>query len=629
MKEYYIRNTLDVFYIYINCELPQSSKKENQKTVAQLQIEKTAKELCLEIRWITSSHFERILIQPNMADLYNDYFVLDGVCEPKYWRTTDVLYKYMSLDKLANTLKNGVPASYLGKSNPFEIEGITNPKLYRKCCMTNSPRQMLLWAIYGNHKGCCVEYDVSSIDKIILRKVEYTVTHSSHANMTPDEICADLYKMGKEWDFENEYRAVFYKRNFNNSIWNVFGENVYLNAKVKSVTFGLYADDNTTLYRKCLELLKNNSIAVKKCRIRTDKYEIYEDPQFDLEQEMERIKEREKEMETNKTKKTRLADVLVMVATLEEEEAIRSVENWESKKTGDGYEYFITQNGNLTFALAKSIGMGGIKSASATQLFADHINPRFIAMAGFCAGKRGKVNLGDVFVPEKIYEYDSGKQLSETELLPDMESFKIDPLWIQKVERFGNEWRDSIKLERPISNESQMKKFIEIMREHDYKISAIDIQNCLELPNIVSIITNEQQKGLIILNRGVIIASEQGINQYENDYAMNYFNYKTPELKIQSGALATGNRVQQWDQIFDKLEKQYDRKTFALDMEGYAVADVGWIKHTPYIIAKGVGDFANGSKALDNRFIKYSSIAAFKFIVAFFNSLEGPELLER
>ena len=327
--------------------------------------------------------------------------------------------------------------------------------------------------------------------------------------------------------------------------------------------------------------------------------------------------------------KQRIADVLIMVATGDEEKAIKNCEDWISKKTEEGYEYFILEREGLTFALAKSIGMGGTNSATATQLFANHINPRFYAMAGFCAGRKNKVNLGDVFVPVKIYQYGSGKQLTETELLPEIEAFNLDPLWIQKIERFGNKWRESIDIDRPVTYESQIKTFIETLEKSGFNENIINIRNNSEIPDSASIIKDGCLKNYLTVENGYVTATKEGINHYKNIYALEYYDYKDPELKIKMGALATGNQVQEWDQIFSKLERQYDRKTFALDMEGYAVADVAWIRHAPFIVAKGVGDFASGSKAFDNRYITYATVASFKFLIAFFESLERVEFLGR
>lgn len=328
-----------------------------------------------------------------------------------------------------------------------------------------------------------------------------------------------------------------------------------------------------------------------------------------------------------KDSKNRKADVLIMVATSDEEKAIINSENWRSEKTKEGYEYFILERKRLTFALAKSFGMGGTKSANATQLYSSHINPRFYAMAGFCAGRKNKVNLGDVFVPEKIYQYGTGKQLSEKDLLPEIESYKLDPLWIQKIERFGNTWRESIKIDRPTTYENQMKRFIEIMEDGNYSKPIHEIRDCKDIPDVIAIINDGCENNYLTMKNGCVTATEAGVNYYKNKYAIEYYGYKEPDLNIKMGALATGDKVQEWVQIFSKLEKEYDRKTYALDMEGFAVADVAWINHVPFIVAKGVGDFASGSKAFDNRYITYATVASFKFLIAFFESLEENEFL--
>lgn len=98
-------------------------------------------------------------------------------------------------------------------------------------------------------------------------------------------------------------------------------------------------------------------------------------------------------------------------------------------------------------------------------------------------------------------------------------------------------------------------------------------------------------------------------------------------MKIRMGALATGNKVQQWGKIFDKLTKQFDRKTYAIDMEGYAVSQVAVFQHIPCVIAKGVGDFASENKSFDNRYVSYAVYSAYRFLVSFFNDLKNQELL--
>lgn len=320
-------------------------------------------------------------------------------------------------------------------------------------------------------------------------------------------------------------------------------------------------------------------------------------------------------------------DVLIMVATEEEEEAIIKYEKWEKKKTSKGYTYFTRVEG-LKFALARAVDMGMESGATAAQYYMSELNPRFLAMAGFGAGKKGIVNLGDIVVPSKIYQYGSGKQLSETELLPELNMFRLEYLWQQKVERFGNEWREVIKVPKPMTYEHQLFIYLKKMIELGFSVDIKSLNE--EIPDVDKIINTDIKKKLIELRGGNIVATEDGKNKYNNDYYLKYpRGYQAPELKVRVGALATGTTVQQWSGIFKKLEKTYERKTSVLDMEGFAIMDVAKFNRVPCLISKGVGDFANKEKKFDNRYITYAVYSAYRFLVAFFNGLSGQELLGR
>lgn len=118
------------------------------------------------------------------------------------------LHKYTALEFIPSCIENGVYASELSNINdPYEGKGIRYPNQYRVVCMTNSPLQMLMWAYYGNHRGCCVTYEV---DDSLLRQIEYTTDFQDHEDMTTEEVMESLYCKGKEWEHENEYRIVYH-----------------------------------------------------------------------------------------------------------------------------------------------------------------------------------------------------------------------------------------------------------------------------------------------------------------------------------------------------------------------------------------------------------------------------------
>ena len=59
-------------------------------------------------------------------------------------------------------------------------------------CLTTSPFQMLMWAYYGNHRGCCIEFEVK--DSSGIRPVEYIKDFCEHEEMSTEEVIESLYR---------------------------------------------------------------------------------------------------------------------------------------------------------------------------------------------------------------------------------------------------------------------------------------------------------------------------------------------------------------------------------------------------------------------------------------------------
>ena len=206
------------------------------------------------------------------------------------------LYKYTSLEYIESCVENGVYASTLsGINDPYEGRNIRYQERYRVVCMTNSPRKMLMWAYYVNHKGCCIEYDVTDI--VGIQKVKYVKEFISREDMSTEEVIKSLYKKGNEWKHENEYRIVYHEGSSDEKLWKHVGEKIFLIAPVKSVLFGCAAELDENYY-KALEFVyeyntKNKpSINVSKCILRNNSYQLIKDNQFDLEAEIQSMRKK-------------------------------------------------------------------------------------------------------------------------------------------------------------------------------------------------------------------------------------------------------------------------------------------------------------------------------------------------
>jgi nucleoside phosphorylase len=320
-------------------------------------------------------------------------------------------------------------------------------------------------------------------------------------------------------------------------------------------------------------------------------------------------------------------DVLILIATEEEEKAIIKNDNWKTLVSKKGYTYYIKIEG-MTFALARAVDMRETEVSIVAQYFIDELNPRFISMAGFCAGKVGKTSLGDIIVPYKIYKYGMGKQVSRGQTYPEIDSFRIEPIWKQKVERFGEKWREKCSVGKPLDYSYQRYVFMDTIAKSKESINPFEIWKREEMPDLPRVMEEFKEKKHIRLISGRIKLTERGRNEINNELVLKYWGgYKEVSPKTKVGVLATGDNVQQWSGIFDILEKENDRKTIALDMESHAIGCIASFNRKPYIIAKGVGDYAQDNKAFDNRYIEYSCHNSCRFLIAFFNSLEGEEFL--
>lgn len=320
-------------------------------------------------------------------------------------------------------------------------------------------------------------------------------------------------------------------------------------------------------------------------------------------------------------------DVLIVLATLEEENSIKKhidEARLVEKRTPHGYTYYRYEEG-IVFAIARAIEMRETPSAIAGQYFLDELKPNYIAMAGFAAGRINKCHLGDVIIPSKVYKYGDVKNTKDGEL-PEISSYKLDPIWRQKAERFGDSWRTDLKdLDKPKGLEIQEYAFVKKMLEKGC-IDPLTELTKSDLPDLPLIIKSQKDEGNIVLESGIIRLTEIGKEKYAEKNILEYWNeVKEIEPETVVGVLATGDEVQEWDGIFDFLAKNYERKTMAIDMEAYAIASLAEFNHKPFIIAKGIGDFAQENKPFDNRYIEYSTYSAFRFLINFFKSIKSDE----
>ncbi|MFS8067312.1 MAG: hypothetical protein ACMG6S_13150 [Byssovorax sp.] len=169
-------------------------------------------------------------------------------------------------------------------------------------------------------------------------------------------------------------------------------------------------------------------------------------------------------------------DVLIVTAVKEEYDAVLAVHTgalagstWEERQEPSGldvaYRTFVAEGGgHLRVAVLQSLGMGGVEVVSVAADFARAHEVRCLAMCGVCAGRRGKVELGDVIIADRMWTYDTGKRtVTKTAKggrvehdQGDTEMYRIrPPSWKQAAERFVVDREAQWLTGRPRSYEAQ------------------------------------------------------------------------------------------------------------------------------------------------------------------------------
>ena len=121
------------------------------------------------------------------------------------------------------------------------------------------------------------------------------------------------------------------------------------------------------------------------------------------------------------------------------------VDGWESKRfMSDPTEYHVStfkKGKKICNVVACSASQMGMNASSVLAMkVINHFRPKYIVMVGIAAGKKGRVNLGDILIAEQTWDGGSGKIVSnegEVAFEPDGKFIPLDVDVSGKVKIFG------------------------------------------------------------------------------------------------------------------------------------------------------------------------------------------------
>jgi len=310
------------------------------------------------------------------------------------------------------------------------------------------------------------------------------------------------------------------------------------------------------------------------------------------------------------------AEVLILTALKEEYDEARKVDNgaigdWRVDQNLSGFEVaFRTYRGAdgrpLRVALSWATRMRTIATADAAGGLLDVIKPRCLAMSGVCAGRRGKVQPGDVIVGNLLYTYDTGaiqveydeRQKPQSRFKADPDPVPLDEQWLHRAQAFKAaavaEFRATNWLEqRPPTLEAQGNWVLAQLRAGtdptDHPESGLRVPAWKE-------IVERLRKRRLVTKQAPLALTSKGTTHIDGLLLLHRDKLPAPaKWQVHVAPIATGNSVMRDPRLFERLSDSM-REVLGVEMEAAAIGRVAKGRRLHWIVMKGVMDHADDDK---------------------------------
>jgi len=319
-------------------------------------------------------------------------------------------------------------------------------------------------------------------------------------------------------------------------------------------------------------------------------------------------------------------DVLLICALKDEYDQVLKVTDglqdsgWDEHPLASGWivadtGFTTTSGGTLRIRATHASHMGREQVQAAASKLIGEQPARCIAMSGICAGRRGKVSLGDVIFAERLYSYDAGKVSVEN----GVEKFQGDPIqynpskvsvqrmqhvpipppstpWLSSRPRLPLELQEEWALLRVLAGEepSQHPDFISACPNWSDVLPRLWKRKWLEKPLTLTATGRQHAEELNLLHPATLHAP--------------------PDFMIHVAPMATGAAVSEDEGIFPRLADTM-RKVLGIEMEASALGALGEVHDIPVVVAKGVSDYGDSFK--DDRYRQFAARASAELLIAF------------
>ncbi|WP_206003191.1 phosphorylase family protein [Paraburkholderia polaris] len=311
-------------------------------------------------------------------------------------------------------------------------------------------------------------------------------------------------------------------------------------------------------------------------------------------------------------------DVLIVCALKDEYDAVVAVnaglagKGWDERASVDGWlasfaTFHAVSGGAFRVCATFGAQMGREHNQAVASVFANAYRPRLIGMTGICAGRRSKVNLGDVIFAERVWSYDAGKVNVDADGAPH---FQGDPIvysppdvWVQRLRAYRPASGDWERLRPVLPLEWQEEWVLRALAEgQDPRNDAGFAQWCADWPDVFDRLCRRDyvDPALALTEAGNAFIDELRLRHpTQSPAARGYAVHVAP--------MATGAAVQEDPEVFDRIAPAM-RKVLGLDMEASAIGALARSLAVPFIVVKGVSDCGDPLK--DDRYRQFAARAS-------------------
>jgi len=231
-----------------------------------------------------------------------------------------------------------------------------------------------------------------------------------------------------------------------------------------------------------------------------------------------------------------------------------------------------------------------------------------LAMCGICAGRRSKVELGDVIFGDRLWSYDVGKSVVEDgrEVFQgDMLQYHPSEIWVQQMQNVSipadTSWL-SLRPRLPYEHQEiwALQRFF--AGENPTKHPEFD-NAC---PDWADVLKRLWHRGWV--SESSLELTETGQKHIKSITLLHPRGMPDPTaFQVHVAPLATGAAVKEDEDIFPRLSQSM-RKVLGFDTEASGLAVLAEAHQVPAIIVKGVSDFGDNFK--DDRYRIFAARAS-------------------